>query len=67
MRHLRVGDGLTFRNRTSLVWGYLVENGRVKVEMWSDSGKKPARVSIVLKSQVALVNCAYTLLDDLGV
>ena len=42
----------------------------VKVEMWSDSGKKPARVSIVLKSQVALVNRAYTLLsilDDLGV
>jgi len=37
------------------------------VEMWSDSGKKPARVSIVLKSQVALVNRAYTLLDDLGV
>jgi len=39
----------------------------VKVEMWSDSGKKPARVSIVLKSQVALVNRAYTLLDNLGV
>jgi hypothetical protein len=39
----------------------------VKVEMWSDSGKKQARVSIVLKSQVALVNRAYTLLDNLGV
>lgn len=39
----------------------------VKVEMWSDSGKKPARVSIVLKSQVALVNRAYTLLDNLRV